>query len=133
MKTLLSIITLSLHLIYGSGIILAQAPEIEWEKSLGGSEYERAESIIQTADGDYIVVGSSNSNDGDVSGNHGDYDFWIAKLTSLGIKVWQKSHGGSGYDGAFSVQEINEGGYIIAGISNSTDGDVIGNFGGYDY
>jgi len=132
MKTLSTLI-LGIHLIFGIGITLAQAPEIEWQKSLGGSDYERAESIIQTADEEYIVVGSSSSNDGDVSGNHGDDDFWIVKLTSLGIKVWQKSHGGSGFDGAFSVQEINEGGYIVAGISNSTDGDVTGNFGSFDY
>src|SRR5690606_37895749 len=67
--------------IIGSSTNFAQAPWIEWQKSLGGSEFEQAEHILQTIDGGYIVAGSSDSNDGDVSGNHGESDFWIVKLT----------------------------------------------------
>jgi len=58
----------------------ASAPAIEWARSYGGSGMDRARSIQQTKDGGYVVAGKSNSNDGDVSGNHGDYDFWIVKL-----------------------------------------------------
>lgn len=65
----------------------AQAPYIEWQKSLGGSGEERAQSIQQTSDGGYIVAGSSKSNDGDVSGNHGNYDYWIVKLSPEGLGV----------------------------------------------
>ena len=56
-----------------------------WQKSLGGSEYENAHSVDITKDGGYIVAGSSgfvNVNNGDVTGNHGNYDFWVTKLSS---------------------------------------------------
>src|SRR5690606_30091669 len=53
---------------------------IEWEKSLGGSNNEYLQSIQQTADGNYIVVGTSGSHDGDVTVNHEVYDIWIVKL-----------------------------------------------------
>lgn len=59
-------------------------PEIEWQKSLGGSEADSAHSIQQTTDGGYIVAGISYSNDGDVIGNHGDGDFWIVKTDGSG-------------------------------------------------
>jgi len=53
---------------------------IEWEKSLGGSDDDVANFILQIADGGYIVAGSSKSYDGDVIGNHGVADMWIVKL-----------------------------------------------------
>ena len=55
----------------------AQAPAIQWQKSLGGSNNDYAYAIRQTTDGGYIVAGYSFSNDGDVTGNHGGYDYWI--------------------------------------------------------
>ena len=57
-----------------------QAPNIEWQKCLGGNDDDWAESVQQTSDGGYIVAGYTESNDGDVSGNHGDYDYWVVKL-----------------------------------------------------
>ncbi|MDN5360538.1 MAG: flagellin, partial [Thermotogaceae bacterium] len=61
---------------------------------------------------------------GDVSGNHGGYDYWIVKLNSDGTLDWEKSLGGSDYDGASSIQQTTDGGYIVAGRSKSNDGDV---------
>ena len=54
--------------------------DLQWEKSLGGSGNDYENSAEQTTDGGYILAGVSNSSDGDVTGNHGDYDFWIVKL-----------------------------------------------------
>src|SRR5690606_10797250 len=71
--------------------VIAQAPEIDWQKSYGGSDSDAANSIQQTADGGYIAAGSSSSNDGDVTGNNGDDDFWILKLNTTGNIEWQKS------------------------------------------
>ena len=102
---------------------------IEWQKSLGGTESESAFSIQQTNDGGYIVLGVSFSNDGDVSGNHGNGDYWAVKLSSIGTIEWQKSLGGTGQDFAFSIQQTTDAGYIVAGLSNSNDGDVSGNHG----
>jgi hypothetical protein len=63
---------------------------LEWEKALGGTDYDQANSIRQTSDGGYIAAGFSRSNNGDVTNAHGNYDAWITKLmtkeTSYGKK-----------------------------------------------
>ncbi len=107
--------------------------DIEWENSLGGSEFDSAYSIQQTIDSGYIIAGRSSSNDADVTGNHGNSDYWVVKLTNSGNIVWQKSIGGTGNDNATSIQQTSDGGYIVAGDSDSTDGDVTGNHGNSDY
>jgi hypothetical protein len=127
MKTLL---TISFGLFFG--VAMGQSWYMSWQKSLGGSDDDYANSIRPTSDGGSIVVGYSSSNDVDVSGNHGGKDYWIAKLTSSGIISWQKSLGGSSDDYAYDVQQTTDGGYIVAGKSMSTDGDVVGNNGQYD-
>ena len=104
-----------------------------WQKSLGGSGSDEARSIQQTTDGGYIIAGNSNSTDGNLTGNHGNYDCWVVKLSNVGVVEWQKSLGGSGDDGGNSIQQSTDGGYVVAGYTNSTDGDIIGNNGGYDY
>lgn len=112
---------------------LAQSPAIQWQKSLGGSGADQANAIRQTGDGGYIVAGQTGSTDGDVAFSHGSNDFWVVKLKNDGTIEWQKSLGGSGDDAAQSIQPTADQGYIVAGYSNSTDGDVTGNHGGYDY
>jgi len=102
---------------------------IEWQKTFGGSFDEEARAIKQTTDGGYIVVGYSCSNDGDVTGNHGGADYWILKLDASGNIEWQKSLGGTGTDKAYSVEQTNDGGYIIVGYSYSSNGDLVGNYG----
>jgi hypothetical protein len=113
-------------------ILTAQTPVIQWQKSLGGSGNEYANSIQQTTDGGYIVVGYTSSNDGNVSGNHGGEDIWVVKLTSTGSTDWSRTLGGSGNDGASYVQQTSDNGYIIAGYTYSNNGDVTGNHGNSD-
>ncbi|MDR2523205.1 MAG: hypothetical protein LBC93_05845, partial [Synergistaceae bacterium] len=70
---------------------LAEAEAVElWQKCLGGSRDDKANSIQQTSDGGYIVVGYTNSTDGDVIGNHGENDAWVVKLDASGDIMWQK-------------------------------------------
>lgn len=111
----------------------SDAGVIEWQKSLGGTNYETASKIIQTADGGYIVCGSSNSNNGDVTGNHGAFDFWIVKLSSTGNIQWQKSFGGPSDDTASSIIQTADGDYVVAGSSSSNGGNVTGNHGVKDF
>ena len=116
-------------------LILKLSPEgtLEWQKSLGGSLDDLAYSIQQTSDGGYIVAGDSRSNDGDVTGNHGGTDIWVVKLNATGSIEWQKSLGGSLDDYSPSIQQTSDGGYIVAGSSRSSDGDLTENKGGSDY
>src|SRR5690606_18370764 len=107
-----------------------QAPAIEWQRCLGGSWIDQMTAIQQTTEGDLIVVGSSASTDGDLTGNHGGSDMWVAKLNGSGEFLWQRNHGGSGNDHANSVQKTDDGGYVLAGVTSSNDGDVSGNHGG---
>lgn len=112
---------------------LDASANIVWQKSLGGSSREDLDEIRQTNDGGYVFAGGSRSNDGDVSGNHGNSDFWIVRLDQDGNILWQKSYGGSGEDQARSVKETTDAGFIVAGYSWSNDGDVSGNHGNSDY
>ncbi|MFN0212622.1 MAG: T9SS type A sorting domain-containing protein [Saprospiraceae bacterium] len=111
---------------------LNNAGQVQWQKALGGSAYDIAYSVKSTNDEGYVVVGLTYSNDGDVTGIHGDSDFWVVKLTNHGAIQWQKALGGSGEDVARSVQQTTDGGYIVAGWSYSNDGDAVGNT-GYHY
>jgi len=126
------LLILSATLLY-SIITFSQAPTIQWQKPLGGTSSDDAQCIEQTADGGYIVAGYSESNDGDVSGNHGGYDCWIVKLDTAGTIQWKKSLGGSKEDAALSIKQTLDGGYIMAGGSYSNDGDVTANHGFADY
>lgn len=122
---------LSIGLLF-SGMVCGQVPAIEWQVSPGGSEWDEATSIQQTSDEGYIVVGYSLSDDGDVSFNHGSADIWVVKLDVAGNLEWERSLGGSGWDEASSVEQTFDGGYIIAGLSSSSDGDVTQNRGDDD-
>ncbi|MGC4128035.1 MAG: T9SS type A sorting domain-containing protein [Bergeyella sp.] len=110
---------------------LNSSGDIEWKKALGGNGEDRANAIQCTSDGGYIVAGYSDSTNGDITGNHGQYDAWVIKLNSDGSIQWQKSLGGSQYDYGNAIQLTTDGGYIIAGSTQSNDGDVTGNHGTY--
>lgn len=115
-----------------NGSILAQV-NIEWEKSLGGSDHDIPYAITEGHDGGPLIVGNSWSSDGDVDSNYGVGDFWLVKMDKNGKLLWQKNLGGQESEEAKSIQKTKDGGYIIAGLSASTDGDLKQNFGSYDY
>lgn len=124
---------LSILLLLSSNYTFCQAPETEWQKSYGGTGEDNANWIQQTNDGGYIIAGTTQSADGDVTTNKGLADVWVIKTDAAGAIQWQKSFGGSNYDEAFSVQQTSDGGYIVAGDTYSNNGDVTGNHGVYDY
>lgn len=107
---------------------------LQWQKSLGGTATEQAFGIVQTADSSYVLCGySSSPNTGMVTGNHGSNDYWIVKIDKTGELLWQRSYGGSGSDRAFGISKTSDGGFIVNGVSPSTDGDVTSNHGDNDY
>lgn len=102
-----------------------------WQKTIGGSGQEKVNSIIQTADGGYIIAGSSNSNKtplndsneadpyGKSEDSHGNLDFWVVKLHADGSVAWQKTIGGKYVDELKTIVQTTDGGYLLGGYSNS--------------
>jgi uncharacterized delta-60 repeat protein len=84
-----------------------------WQKRYGGANGDGAWSIQQTGDGGYIVAGTTSS-----FGAVG-LDFWVLKLNSDGTVAWQKRYGGGNDDRVLSIQQISDGGYIVAGYTSS--------------
>jgi len=100
---------------FGVGIIkLTPTGDIEWQRDYGGNNSVGAGSMQQTSDGGYVVVGSI------WWGFTAGYDdVWILKLTATGDIEWQKAYGGSKSDGAHSIKQTSDGGYIVAGSTLS--------------
>lgn len=107
-----------------------------WEKSLGGTFIDIAHDVLETEDGEYWVTGVSNSLTVDVSGHHGNEftsDFWLAKLSQTGDLLAESSFGGSGDDSGWAILNPGSNQLILAGTTNSTDGDVNPAYSNGDY
>jgi uncharacterized delta-60 repeat protein len=87
-----------------------------WAKMYGGNDYDSARSVQQTSDGGYILAGDTFSFDS------ADRDFWTLKLDSYGNVEWQKAFDSGGYDEAYAIQETSDGGYVVAGRTESVGG-----------
>lgn len=108
---------------------------VVWQHCYGGTanDYPTGE-IYTTADGGYVVGGTTESSNGDVTGYHGGSDMWLVKIDSLGNLQWQKSLGGSGLDLCTGGVLPVDNGYVMTGTSRSSDGDVNALGGGtYDW
>lgn len=106
--------------------------EKQWSKFFGGSFTDTPYGAIQTQDNSYIIVGSSDSNDFNISSNIGSYDFWILKLSENGTLIWEKSFGGSEIDEARGIVASSDGNYVVVGDTRSNDFDVSKNNGAAD-
>ena len=118
--------------------LFAQAPNIQWQNTVGGSSYEFLNAIAYTSDGGVIAGGYSESNiSGDkTEDNLGGDDYWIVKFNNSGAIEWENTIGGGNYDRLYSVEETPDGGFIIGGQSLSGGGwgdKSESNMGGYDY
>jgi len=91
----------------------ATPPETAWTKTFGGSGNDHGHSVHQTSDGGYVIAGSTGSY------GAGSDDVWLIKTDSSGSMAWNKTFGGSGNDYGHSVQETPDGGYVIAGYTDS--------------
>ncbi len=118
MKTLL---IASLFLIVCTNNLIAQAPDIEWQNSLGGTDGDRLRCVEQTSDGGFILGGFSRSNASEdkVEDSHGLGDYWIIKLNAEGNILWQNTLGGTTGDQVYEIEQTTDGGYIVGGYSYS--------------
>jgi hypothetical protein len=86
---------------------------LEWEKRIGGAEWDYGSSLILTADGGYLLAGSTESF------GAGDSDGWLVKTDSQGKVMWNLAYGSTGRDKFTSVAQTADGGYVAAGTFNA--------------
>jgi arylsulfatase B len=99
-----------------------------WDKRFGGTSQDMLYSIISTTDGGFLLGGSSGKAtntltvfpDGDKSqAPQGYTDFWVIKISSSGVKEWDKRFGGTNVEELKSLSKTGDGGYLLAGYSES--------------
>lgn len=108
-----------------SGIFLIQRNkkgEYSWRKNFGGDKYDRGYSVAAAKDGGYLISGFT------FSGGSGEEDFYVIKTDADGNSVWSRTYGGALSDRAYDGEQDMDGGFVIAGTTDSfrSDGD------GYD-
>ena len=102
---------------------------IVWQKCLGGTDRETPLAIFTNSVGEIMVFGYTNSNDGDVSGNHsltGNLDIWLARIDANGVLLGQQCFGGNSdeYLNLHSVSKIDDYRYIVSSLTGHSSGDV---------
>ncbi len=116
--------------------------QIEWEKSFGFSGHDHSYDIIQTQDGGFFFIGflditAARADGYDEKGQfltrHGVGEFWGTKIDAQGNVQWRKYFGGTNNDRAHAVVQSDDGGFVMAGFSESDDFDISDTRGSYDF
>jgi hypothetical protein len=107
----------------------------QWDKTYGGTDWDEAYALVQTTDGGYALAGST----GYIAGSA---DSWLVKTDASGNKQWDKTYGGTSYDQAYALVQTTDGGYALAGSTESFGAgnrdfwlvktDAAGNIGGVE-
>lgn len=87
--------------------------QLEWSKLIGNSGIDQGNKIIQTSDKGYAIAGFTNS------AGSGGYDMYLIKTDSVGNLEWDRTFGGSDWDFADALVQTPDGGYLIAGSTQS--------------
>jgi hypothetical protein len=96
---------------------LAADGTVLWQRTVGGDGGESGNSIIEDADGGFIVAGTASTAEGE------NYDMAVLEIDADGAVVWQKMIGGSGYEEGRSVAVTHDGGYVVVGsVSDDASG-----------
>jgi hypothetical protein len=104
---------------YGAGgydVLLQKydgAGSLLWTRTAGGPGNDLGEAVQQTGDGGYVVVGSTDSY------GAGFYDVLLQRYDGAGVLLWARTAGGTGYDEGFAVQQTADGGFVVAGYTDS--------------
>ena len=99
---------------------------INWEKTYGGSRSEGANGISRSFDGNYLVCGTTSSNDSQVGHYYGKFDGWIMKISAQGDFIWERAMGGGSKEEFHDVKEAPSGDYVVCGYTNSYGNDLVG-------
>ena len=105
---------------------------LQWRGYFGGTNNDRAHSVVRADDGGYVMAGFTESDDFDIENSRGSYDFWAVKVDSFGNFVWENSFGGTGIERAQDIAKTADGGFVITGNTFSNDIDISKNNGASD-
>ena len=86
--------------------------------------YDWGNSVTETGDGGYILIGDSNGTDQLPSTEM--MNFYVIKTDRQGSEIWTKSYGrGQMYDYGTDILETEDGGYILTGTTKSGGGNNV--------
>ncbi len=96
----------------------------EWDRTFGGRGNDWPNAIQETADGGYIITGGTESygagiNNAFLVKTPLNANLWLIKTDSEGNSIWDRTFGGPGFDEGASIQETEDGGYIVTGYTTS--------------
>jgi uncharacterized repeat protein (TIGR01451 family) len=94
---------------------------IIWDKTIGGNNSDFLMSLCSTKEGGCALAGYSRSSISNFKSepSKGGDDFWIVKVDQNGNKEWDNTIGGNGIDGATSIIQTSDNGYVVTGKSLS--------------
>jgi hypothetical protein len=92
-----------------------------WDKTFGGNGTDSLRAALLTADGGFLLGGTSNSaRSGDkTETSKGNEDFWVIRIDAQGNKLWDKTFGGEGFDKLTSLAATTDGNFLLGGYSTS--------------
>lgn len=105
-------------------IKIDQNGHLHWKKNYGGSDIDQAYGIVKTEYNSYLIVGQSNSVDGDISSPKGNTDLWVIHINDHGHLIWDKSFGGSQFDTGYAIKKIPNNQFMVVGHSRSSENNL---------
>ena len=106
---------------------------IQWRRYYGGTNNDRSYAAVETEEGNFVIVGTTESTDIDISAPRGDYDVWVIKIAANGTLLWERSFGGSEYEGSNAVWLDSKQVLHVFGNTFSTDKDISSPLGSSDF
>jgi hypothetical protein len=115
-------------------IKISNTGDLLWEKTYGGSQGEGSVKILEAGEGNYYIIGASNSSDGDISYDPypDSWDLWLLKIDSVGNIIWEEIYGGSGDETVWTGITTDDGGLVALVWTASKDGDISNYYAYYD-
>ena len=105
---------------------LASDGRVIWTRNFGGSGMDDPYRILQTGDGNLLILGNTGSKDGDLAGNKGEKDGFVIKIDRNGNLLWANQLGGTKGDYFMAGAETGNGDVFLAGITESSDNNLSG-------
>lgn len=95
-----------------------------WARTYGGNLYDKGRFGMEDSHGNYLITGTTVSNDGDVNASHLNAEVFVMKLNVDGNVVWLRTYGGNGYESSRFIRETTDGNYLVGAYSTSANGDL---------